>query len=134
MHADQVERELRAILDRVEAAYASGLAPTEVMPMWYDERDVVLIGEGDSSAARGFPAVLAKAIEAAPAMGKCPKVSFRIDRPIVAAEGLAVMMMDCEAWPDLPDADRMQVRMLTAWRHGAAGWRIVREMYCGGQL
>lgn len=134
MDADQVERELRAILDRVEAAYASGLAPTEVMPMWYDERDVVLIGQDDPAAARGFPAVLAKAIDAAPAMGKRPRVAFRIDSPIVSAEGLAVMMLDCEAWPDVPDAERIQVRMLTAWRRGAAGWRIVREMYTYGQL
>lgn len=134
MNADQVERELRTVLDGVEAAYARGAAPAELMPMWYDQRDVVIIGAGDASAARGFPAVLARAIEVAPALGKHPRISFRIDRPIVAAEGLAVVMIDGEGWPDVPGADRVQFRLLTAWRRGAEGWRIVREMYSDGSL
>ena len=58
----QVEAQLRAVLDDVESAYARGAPPTEIMPMWYDLSDVVVVGEGDTCASRGFPAVLAQAL------------------------------------------------------------------------
>jgi len=134
MTAAQVEAELRAVLDEVESAYARGVPPAELMPMWYDQSDVVVVGQGESCASRGFPAALAQAIQKTPLIGERPQVAFRIDSPIVVADGLAVAMIDCDAVPDYPAADRMQLRLLTAWCRRPDGWRIVREMFSEGSL
>jgi ketosteroid isomerase-like protein len=134
MAAAQVEAELRAVLDEVESAYARGVPPAELMPMWYDQSDVVVVGQGESCASRGFPAVLAQALQKAPLIGERPQVAFRIDSPIVVADGLAVAMIDCDAVPDYPAADRMQLRLLTVWCRRPDGWRIVREMFSEGSL
>jgi hypothetical protein len=132
--AVQVEAQLRAVLDDVESAYARGALPAEIMPMWYDLSDVVVVGEGDTCASRGFPAVLSQAEHKSALIGNRPQVSFKIDSPIVVAHGLAVAMIDCAAVPDYPEAGRMRMRLLTAWCLRPDGWRIVREMYSEGSL
>ena len=128
-----VENELRAALDAIEAAFARGVTPAELMElMYYDE--IVAVGEGDASAQRGFAEVLNQANAMVPAYGPKPFVRFRISSPILATEALAVAMIDTELRPDVPGAAPWISRMMSAWRPGPRGWRIVREMYQNGSL
>jgi hypothetical protein len=133
MSVNKVELELRAVLDTIEAAFARGTTPDELMPMWYDD-DIVVVGEGDPCVTRGFQALVAKATHTLHEMGPRPQVTFKVDSPILALETLAVAMIDAEICPDLPEALRANYRMMTAWRLGSRGWRIVREMFAVGPL
>jgi len=133
MSVREVEQQLRIVLDAVEVAFAHGTTPDELMPMWYDD-DIVVVGEGDPCATRGFRDLMAKAAQTLLEMGPRPQVTFKIDSPILALETLAVAMIDAEIHPDVRDAPRGSYRMMTAWRHGGRGWRIVREMFAAGRL
>jgi hypothetical protein len=127
--ARQIQWELRAVLDIVEATFARGTTPEELMPMWYDD-EIIVAREGDTGAARGIKAQMLKAGQLFPEMGPRPKVTFRMDDSVLALDTRAVALINAEIQPDLPDSVSMDLRMMTAWRRGSRGWRIVREM-CG---
>ncbi len=133
MNVPQITAEVRRVLDRVEAAFARGTTAEELIPMWYDE-DVVVVGEGDPGAVRGHAEVIAKAAQMLPEMGPHPRASFRMDEPVLGMESLAVVFIDAEVSPDIAGAQPVRYRILTAWRPGKRGWRIVREMFTSGTL
>lgn len=125
--------QLREVLSAIEEAFARGTRPEELMPLWYDD-EVIVTGEGDACAARGMIAQIAKAQEMLPAMGPRPIVTFRIEDSVLAQEALAVALIDARIRPDVEGSEPIDYRMMTAWRRGARGWRIIREMYGAGSL
>ncbi len=128
-----IEAELRAVLKRVEEGFASGIPPVDLMAMWYDE-DIIVAGEGDPRATRGFPALLEKAATMLAEMGPRPRVTFRVDDSVLISGQLAVAMVDANIQPDFAGAVPANYRMMTTWRPGKHGWRIVRELFAVGAL
>ncbi len=128
-----IEAELHAVLAAVSAAFARGTTPAELMPMWYDD-DIIVAGEGDARATRGFAALLQKADAMLAEMGPRPRVTFRVDSPVLVSGQLAVAMVGANIQPDFPGAEAARYRMMTTWRPGKRGWRIVRELFAAGEL
>lgn len=133
MSIADIQKTIRSALDGVEAAFGRGTTPAELLEIWYDD-EVIVAGEGDPCAGRGVAALLAKAEQMLTEMGPHPTVRFTIDEPILAEGALAVVLLDCTLLPDLPGAETQSYRILTAWRPGPRGWRIVREMFAVGPL
>ena len=128
-----IKAELHAVLKRVEEGFARGIPPADLMTMWYDD-DIIVAGEGDPKATRGFPALLEKAATMLAEMGPRPRVTFRVDDSVLISGQLAVAMVDANIQPDFPDAVPANYRMMTTWRPGKRGWRIVRELFAVGAL
>lgn len=101
--------------------------------MWYGD-EVIVAGEGDACAARGMTAQIAKAHEMLPTMGARPIVRFTIDDSLIALETLAVALIEARIEPDIGGSEPIDYRMMTVWRLGPRGWRIVRAMYGSGSL
>ena len=130
---NNIQRQIREVLDSVENAFRQGGGANQVLPMLYDE-DVVVVREGDVSAVRGMPAFMQAAAAFLDELGPKPVFFFTLDTPILTCGDLAITLFNVEIRPDLADAEPTHLRIFAGWKKTERGWLIAREMVTGGSL
>lgn len=128
-----VRQELRAVLTAVEMAVGRGASATEIATLLYDE-SAIIVAEGAPSATCGVAAAIPEMQSVLDEWGPHPRMAMRIADPILAAESTATTFLDVECQPNIPGAQTVRYRLLSGWRKGRSGWRIVLEMYTSGAL
>jgi hypothetical protein len=128
-----VRHELRETLNAVEAAVARGADAAQICGLLYDGQ-AVIVGEGNPAATRGVAAFVPQLADLLDGWGGGTRLTFELVEPVLISESIATGFLDVKCYPGNQPATVQHYRVLSAWQHGARGWRVALEMFATGSL
>lgn len=135
--ADSGEKsQILSVLSKVEASLARGDSAAKISDLLYAP-DVVLVGEGDTSASHGMKEAVVDVQAWLDSLGANGQKSckFEVSEPIVASTTTfsSFVLLRCAANPPkLPQGQ--ELRMVYVWKKLPRGWRVQLEMWASGKF
>jgi hypothetical protein len=124
-------QEIEAVLRAVESAIAAGASAREIAALMYHESAIV-VAEGTGSAARGLEELLPRMTEFMREWGSRPRMVLKVCAPVLAAESVAMTMVNVDVHPDKPDSPVLRNCALMGWKRDSRGWRVALEAVLSG--